>query len=833
MTKNNIFLISIIIFFIVVQQIFAQHPDGKNSQNFNTTDGIIKGKVIDSKTKLPVEYANISLFSYRDSSLKSGTITNTEGIFTLDNLHYGMYYLKVNFIGYESKLIPNIKVTPKSPTVFLGTIIYEPSVNQLDEVTVSDSKSLVEYKLDKKIVNVEQDLSSIGGNAIDVLKNVPSVQVDMDDNVTLRGSSNITILIDGKQSAFASSSDVLQQIPTSAIASIELITNPSAKYDPDGLAGIINIILKKNKKKGVNLTVSTNAGTSNNYGGSVDFNVRISKWNFFTSYNLRNDMREFSGNTSQTNFFNNDSVSFLEQKAHKERNRFSQSFRGGIDFYPNDNNTISLSSSFRLGSHASSGITNYLNKTMDNVSWTYFDTYSNDTANDNSIDVSLDYEKKFTNPEQKFTASANFSERQEDESEFLNNDFSIYEMMASDSVFHQKNFTKNNHQIASFQMDYVHPFNEFTKIEGGIKGDVENEDDDYVFQNFNSIVNLWENDTNTTNHFVYQEQIYAGYTTFSSKVWGFQYMLGIRLEQVFRNSEQKTAGENFKDNYFNYFPSIYLSREIDNKNQLQFSYSRRINRPHSRMLNPFKNYSNPLFIRQGNPALMPELIDSYELNYQRRINKIFLTTSLFYKQINNAMEHYRQLLDGGQMLMTFANINSKKNFGVELSANAKITNWWQLNGNLSYFKNIVDATDLSDVSSTVESMNWTGRMMNNFSLPKDFSIQMTGSYMSPSVTAQGTREGFYTLSLGAKKDFLNRKWSLSANFNDVLNTMKFHFFAEGDGFSSESEFKRLSRIFYVSLTYRFNTLQNDKQNKKSNRGNNGNIDPESMMDEAF
>ena len=832
MKKKQISLIVISLFFIASQGIFAQHPGGGNRPDFNATNGIIKGKVVDSQTKSPVEYANISLYSYRDSSLKAGTITNSDGIFTLDNLHYGRYYLKVNFIGYKSKLIPNIKVTPKSPTVFLGTIIYEPSINKLDEVTVSDNKSLVEYKLDKKIVNVEQDLSSIGGNAIDVLKNVPSVQVDMDDNVTLRGSSNITILIDGKRSAFASSSDVLQQIPTSAIASIELITNPSAKYDPDGLAGIINIILKKNKKKGVNLTVSANGGTSNRYGGSVDFNVRVSKWNFFTSYNLRNNMREFSGNTAQTNYFENDSVSYLEQKAHKQRNRFSQSFRGGIDFYPNDNNTISLSSSFRIGSHASSGITNYLDKTMDNVSWSYFDTYNNDTADDNSMDVSLDYEKKFTNPEQKLTASANFSERHGDESGFIDNYFSIYEMMASDSVFHQQNFTKNNDQISSFQMDYVQPFNEFTKIEAGIKGDMENEDDDYVFQDFNSDINLWQDDTNTTNHFVYQEQRYAGYTTFSSKVLGFQYLLGIRLEQVFRNSEQKTAGENFKDGYFNYFPSLHISKKIDKKNQLQLSYSRRINRPRSRMLNPFKNYSNPLFIRQGNPALMPELIDSYELNYQRRINKIFLTASLFYKQINNAMTH-SQRLDNGQMLMTFANIESKKNYGVELSANAKITNWWQLNGNLSYFKNIVDATDLSDVSSTAESMNWTGRMMNNFSLPKNFSMQITGFYMSPSVTAQGSRESFYLLSVGAKKDFLNRKWSLSANFSDVLNTMKFHFYAEGDGFSSESEFHRLSRIFYVSLTYRFNTLKNNKQSGKGNRGGNGGIDPDSMMDDAF
>ncbi len=197
------------------------------------------------------------------------------------------------------------------------------------------------------------------------------------------------------------------------------------------------------------------------------------------------------------------------------------------------------------------------------------------------------------------------------------------------------------------------------------------------------------------------------------------------------------------------------------------------------------------------------------------------------------MTHYRKLLDNNQMLMTFENIDSKVNYGVEVSVNSQIAKWWRLNGNVSYFKNIVDATDLSDVSSTTESMNWTGRLMNNFSLPKDFSLQITGFYNSPSVTAQGSRDGFYMLSAGAKKDFLKRKWTISASYRDVLNSMRFHFYAEGDGFSSESEFKKLSRIFYISLTYHFSTLKDNKRSHKGNRGDNGGMDPDSMMDDAF
>ncbi|HIE16537.1 MAG TPA: hypothetical protein EYP69_06400, partial [Bacteroidales bacterium] len=564
-----------LLFFVSLAVHISLAQDLKNNHSrFNESNGLIKGKVLDNQTKQAVEYANITLFKYRDSSLYAGTITNAEGIFTFEHLHYGRYYLKIDFIGYKSKIISNIKVTPKTSTVFLDHIYYEPSIHKLDEVTISDNKALVEYKLEKKVINVEQDLSSIGGNAIDVLKNVPSVQVDMDDNVSIRGSSNITILIDGKRSAFSNSEDVLQQIPVSSIASIELITNPSAKFDPDGLAGIINIILKKNKKRGVNLTLSANGGTSQRYGGSVDFNIRIAKWNFFTSYNIRNNMRKFTGSTNQTNYFDNDSTVYLTQLGNKKRIRFSQSIRNGIDFYPNENSTISLSSAIRFGNYLSDGLTNYSEKDTDNISLSYFDIYNKDTANTYSLEISLTWEKIFDNPEQKLSANINYSTRKEYKEGWLDNYFSIYDMLPSDSVYFQQNTTNGFHNLSFAQVDYTHPFNEFSKLEMGIKSSIDNYDDDYVFMNL--VAGKWEDDTNTTNHFIYKEKIYAVYSIFSSRIFGLDYLAGVRLEQVYRNSEQKTSNEDFEDSYFNYFPSLHISKKINKKNQVQISYSRRI-----------------------------------------------------------------------------------------------------------------------------------------------------------------------------------------------------------------------------------------------------------------
>lgn len=831
MDKNFYRLTILLALFVVTLPLFGQHPEGRggNPNRYGWAEGIIKGKIIDNDTKQPVEYANLSLFSYKDSSLTAGTITNAEGIFTLDKLNFGKYYLKIDFIGYQSKVIPNIKVTPNNSSVYLGNITYTPSVSHLNEVTISDNKSLVEYKLDKKIVNVEQDLSSIGGNAVDVLKNVPSVQVDMDDNVSIRGSSNITILIDGKRTAFASNADVLQQIPTSAIASIELITNPSAKYNPEGLSGIINIILKKNKERGINLTVSTNGGTNNHYGGSVDFNAMVSKFNFLVSYNLRNNERGFSGTTNQTNYFDNDSTMSLTQMMIHEHNRFSQSIRGGFDYFPNDNNTISLSSSYQRGKHNNPGTTNYINRDMNNVTYSFFDTYKEEVSNENSIDVQLNWEKKFNNPEQKLITNASYSSEDGKEDANINNYFSIYNFLPSDSIYKQQSSQPEKSYFKTFQTDYTHPLSEFSKIETGIKIDDEAIDDNYLFENYNSETNTWESDTNTTNRFVYREQIYAGYITFASRIWSIDYLLGLRLEQVYRDSEQKTSNESYKDDYFKYYPTIHISKELNKKSQLQLSYSRRIDRPHSRMLNPFKDYSNPLFIRQGNPALMPEMIDSYEFTYQQRIKSVSLTSAIFYKKVNDAMERYRQLLNNNVMLMTFANINSKVNYGLEFSVNTKITKWWQFNGNASYFKNIVDATDLGENSSTAESMNWTGRLMSMFMLPKNFSVQLTGFYNSPSVTAQGSREAFSVVSLGAKKTFKNRKWTISANYSDILNTFRFHFYAEGEGFTSETDFHRLTRMFYVSVVYHFNTIKDD--NKRNKQNSNMNQGGDNMMND--
>ncbi|MCK4661230.1 MAG: TonB-dependent receptor [Bacteroidales bacterium] len=823
--KRLLFILSIYFCFQLI--IFAQGQE--RNANFEQKIGIIKGIVIDDNTLQPIEYATISLFKKRDSVLTGGTITNQEGIFILDNLQYGRYFIKINFIGYESTVIENIKVTPKTPTVYLNKIKYKPVTHNLQEVTITGNKPIVEYKLDKKVINVEQDMTSVGGTAIDVLKNAPSVTVDMDDKVSIRGSSNITILIDGKKSAFASSSDVLQQISASSINSIEIITNPSAKYDPDGLSGIINVKMKKNKQKGFNLSVSGNAGTSNHFNTSVNANLRITKFNFYTGYDFRNNMKRFSGTTNQVNTIS-DSVFYLTQIGNKQREILSHTVKAGINYYLNNNNTLSGSVIYRYREYGSSGNTNYLEENQDYKKISLYDVFNNDESNRNSIDVSLDYEKKFDNPEHKLTASATYSENISNTFQTIDYEYDILDDLEIDSVSKQQNYKDDYSKLSSIQTDYVHPFNEFTRFEIGYKSMFNNNDDDYLFENYDALLSNWIMDTITTNHFIYDEQIHSVYSMFSSQLFSFQWMIGVRLEQVYRNSQQKTTNKNFADDYFNYFPTLHISREFNKNNQLQLSYSRRINRPRSRMLNPFINYSNPLFLRQGNPSLMPELIDSYELNYKYRFKKNFLITSLFYKQINDAMSRYRQLIDDNNMLMTYVNIDEKTNYGIEFIGNFNLIKWWKINTNISYFKNIVDATNFEDNSTTNESMNWTARMTNMFSLNKDLSFQVGGNYFSQSATAQGSRGAMYMVDFGARKDFPEKNLSINLRFSDVLNTMRFHFITEGKGFYSDSEFKKLSRVIYIGATYRFNTNPNNGKIKKRN-GNK--FDLENMMDEMF
>ncbi|MFN8254982.1 MAG: TonB-dependent receptor [Bacteroidales bacterium] len=796
-------------------------------------NGVISGKILDD-TDNPVEYATITIHSLKDSSIVTGGITNNKGEFKFTELKLGAYYMVIKLLGFESKEINPIYLFPKGRGPGQGTeqdfgsIKLSSSSISLNEVNVVADKNHVQYKIDKKVVNVSQDINSASGTAVDVLQNIPSVSVDLDGNVALRGSGSFTVLIDGKPSALEGS-EALQAIPANMIENIEIITNPSAKFDPDGAAGIINIILKKRKSLGLNGIVNASVGTNDKYSGSLILNYKIGKFNLTGGFDYRDETRYGSGltdvtttdtSTFPTTFYYNDSY------GNRNFNNYGIGFQFGIDYYINDNNTLSLTG--RGG-----------NREFNRVSSTNYHTYTNPVSSDvyylrntdggfggNMGNYNLDFEHKFKKPGQKLNASVNYSSRNgtrlDHSSKYLTDqDFNINddnpELSKQDQIGPDDEFR--------YKLDYVSPIGETGSLETGYQGRNSIEKENFVYSDYDPLNDAWIKDPLKSSDVNFYENIHAVYGTYASKIWGFEYKIGLRTEYFDRLVEQVTMNEEFKMDKFDFFPSAYITRQISKTKQVQVNYSRRINRPGGRQLNPFVDYSDPIRLFQGNPYLQPEYVDSYELNFQNTFKQSFVSIETFYRKTNNLISDVAYSLGGDTILRTFENLNYDNSLGVELNSNLVITKWWRFNASASaYFYQVFGEVEGQNTSN--ESFNWNLRINNSFNFKTKTRVQLTGFYNGPSANIQGTRKGFFFSNISVRQDMLKDKMSLTLSCQDVFGTGKF----EGTTTTSTQEiynkFSREARVFSLALTYRLN---NFKQKRNGENGNN--MEQEMNMEE--
>ncbi len=798
---RKIFVVALL---LITNELFCQErPD---FQNF---DGKIIGKIIDESTKMPMSYANVSVFRIKDSTLVGGGITDDKGFFTIEKIRPGMYKIKVDFIGYN-RYTTTTKVTPQSPTVNLGIISLKPTDMQLSEVEVQGEKSLVSYKLDKKVINVDKNIVTSGGDATDILRNTPSVSVDMDGNVSLRGSTNVNILIDGKPSSLSATDQatILEQIPVSTIERIEIITNPSAKYDPEGMAGILNIITKKEKQEGINGLASLNYGTMKKYGGTLSLNRRLEKTNLFFSYDYRHNDRNNSRNQDRYVYYNDTLLSHTIITSEQKRNNFSHTIKGGFDYNFNPLNTISLTATYRTGQRNGDNISNntiYNNKN---------DIVSNYQRNENSkhpnqnLDASLSYTKKFNEPEHEWTNDLNYSFGKFDESE----------------NFSQPNYItradgNNEYTTMIFQSDYTRPLNEKNKLDVGIKAMIRTTDNNYYFYNYDTLFSDYINDTTSSNHFIYSDYVYSAYTTFSHEWNKLSIQAGLRAEETMQDGNQKTTGFKFTNDYFNVFPSVHLSYNLTKETKLQLSYSRRINRPRPWSINPFVDKSDPLTWHKGNPNLKPEYINSYEGGIIKDWKNITLTSDIFYKSTNNVVNQYNSVDTSGVITMFPINIDKSESYGFEFVLNGQPAKFMRLMADFSWYKSVVTGGDTSSSVVTNSIYSYDAKLNASFFLPKNFSLQLNGMFEGPSIMAQSTRKGFFTVDVGLRKDLWNKKASLSIRVSDIFNTMKFETTTDYDALHAVMNFKRETRIAYITFTYKINGGIKQKEQKKEQQEN--------------
>ena len=801
---------------LISSNMFSQNFDVKNNKNGSTSAGKISGSLRDAQTNQIIEYGNVVLYQSKDSSMVNGTISDKEGKFKLENLQFGMYYIKASYIGYATKFIDSIRVNPKSMEVDLGKILLDEQSIELGNVLVTGQKEMVINNLDKKVINVEKDLTSTGGSAVDVVGNIPSITVDLDGNVSFRGNQNIIILIDGKPSALvgASNSDILNSIPASSIESIELVTNPSARYDPDGSSGILNIILKKRIDGGLNGAVSLNVGTGDKYNGSINLNYRTPYFNFFGSYDSRIMNNENQGNTLRTNNINN-SISYLDQQNSSVFKFGSHNFGAGLDYLYDDFNTFTFSYRYRKFGFDSDGIVETSNKDSANQLTNYFVRSNVADRNMGGSNYTLSYRKTFEKKGAELTADiilGDFSmNRTED---IVQSNYDVNLNPTSNDL--EKGLSSNSNEQWTIQSNYINPIEDFGRIETGFKVTLKDLNSKNDYENFDPNSSLWIEDPLRKTDFDYKEQIYAVYGIYSNNINKFQYQVGLRAEQANVDGSEAVTLTAFNKNYFAFYPTIHLVQGLPDDQEIQLSYSRRVERPNNRQLNPYVDKSDSLNVQYGNPELDPEFVNSIDLGYSKFFGKTSLTSSIFYKLTNDAITNYTFLRNDGVTENTWRNIANSSSYGVELTAAHPLFEWLRLNGSASYFY-----TRFEEQQFVKKDNSWIAKLSMMILLSKDFNIQINANYNSPIVTAQGSIKEVFTTDFAAKKDFMDGQLSVTFRVSDIFNTRDMESVTNGINFYSESYRKMESRVAYLGISYRLSPGNGNKDKDKRPRTDEG------------
>jgi len=805
--------ISMFLFSSAIAQIPERGPASSDPSNL-PSDGYMSGIILDGLTDEPVEFAIVAIYSQRDSALVNGGLTDSLGKFEFKELGYGPYYIEIKFVGFKDTRMTGINVTPKNKSVDLGEIRIENTATDLGNVVVTGERPQMSYKIDRKVLYVESNVTAIGGTAVDVLENTPSIQTDIEGNVTLRGSSNFTVLIDNRPSILEGS-EALQQIPASTIERIEIITNPSAKYDPDGTAGIINVILKEQKRKGLTGIVDLSYGRFNQYSADALLNYRINKFNIFAGVELQN--RSMRGNgISERESYLNDTTIFLDSEENGKFGGKGKEFRAGIEFFPDKNNAISLEGEFDNRGFGRTSSSEYHSYTMPLTSDIYYlqDNFSERYGN--SYSLRLNYDHVFGSPDHKLQTSVYYSREKDGSIEELTDTQTDSEWNENDPApYMQKSNESGNETEVRFYADYYRPVGAEGKLEAGYQLRYESGNTDYRYNEFDHILNDWVNFEERNNDFGLMRNIQAAYAIFGTSTRIVDFQVGLRAEYTDRVLSQRALDEKYEIHRIDFFPSAYITKKLPLDQQLQLSYSRRINRPRTWFLDPFPSYQDPLNIRVGNPGLEPEYVDSYELNYQKMNKTTSITAELYYRQTNNMMSRVSSLRDDNVMVSTMDNIGKDYSFGTELMFNAKPLKWWDisLTGTLFryWIKGEIEGEEVNQMTNT-----WNARLNNSFKLKWNTRVQLMAFYNAPSVTAQGERGGSFMINGGVRQDFFKNQLTAALQVRDIFRTMHMEDISRGTNFYTYNERRPMGPIYTISLSWRINNYKKEANGSDTN-----------------
>jgi len=767
----------------------------------------VTGTVMDKNAETPLQYATVALISLPDSSIESGVITDSQGDFTVRAGQPGTYVLRIKFIGYET-FFSNVSLTPEDPRADIGEIFLENSSVDIEEVSIEAKDRSIEYKIDRKVVHVSEQYTALSGTAVDLLKNVPSIDVDIEDNVSIRGNSNFTVLIDGRPSVLEGS-EALQQFPAGMIKDIEIITNPSAKYDPEGTGGIINIITEKRTLTGFSGLVHADVGLDDKYGGDFLINYRTEKFNYYVGADYNN--RTYPGSVERRQeTYSGDTISYLDSDGTYERGYQRYSGRAGIEWFPDEKNVLSLGARYGYRSHLSTSSINY-------EEWTNFtsvkDVYNNIEDRERS--------GNYYSINGEYTHNFNGDDREDGREHRLDVNMMYYMREGNEETLNyllDQDDERTDGQLSTeygpssgfeYRVNYEQPFTTGFNIEAGAQGNISLSSESNGLYFYTPATDDFAFQDSFSHDVSYMRNIHAIYGLVKGEWSDFGYQLGLRGEYTYRDIQMEDQGQ-FNIDRWDYFPTVHLSYSPGEKNQFMASYSRRIDRPRGWYLEPFITWSDAYNVRRGEPGLQPEYIDSWEIGYQRDLNETdFLSAEIYYRVTDNKIERVREVYRDNIMLSTYANIGTDYALGSEIMLSLEHFDWWEsdLSGN---FYNYRVRGEVFGEELDRGRFTWSVEWNNIIRITESTRIQLSAEYDSPEVEAQETESATFEFDAAIRQSLLKNKLLLTLQVRDVLGTDQHESYIEARDFYSYRLYRHKAPIVMLNLTFRINNFGRDE-----------------------
>lgn len=776
----------------------------------------ISGMVVKENTKQPVEFVNVLVVKASTNSLVSGTITDQNGRFEIPNLLEGEYFVRFSLVGFKDKQVPHFNLNQQQPDKNFGTITLEETVVQVEDVVVTAQKLLMNVAIDRKVYNVDQDVMSKSGSASELLRNIPSVEVDIEGNVSLRGSPNVIILINGKTSPLMGKSQavVLEQLPAESIERVELITNPSAKYKPDGATGIINIVLKKNSTLGLNGSVTGNVGSDSRYNGNVRLNYNPNNLNVFGSLSHRKDSRNRTSAQTEDG---------LPPKVY-------HFYQDVVSNARPTSNMVALGFDYKLGQFDNFGVSgdyfrNDFTRTDKNLSRTQnaarIDTSAytrsrHDDEFEKEYAYTAFYEHTFDKEDHTLRAEFKSSQQTEQEDNKYTNLYSLPTLPNSyDNMLIATDELNNE-----FTLDYSNPFSEETKLEAGYGIEATHADYNFHGENYNTTVSQFLLDTTRSNRFTFGEAIHSLFATLEHKFGLFGVMAGLRTEYVSTQIDQHTSKLSFGNSYANLYLSLHLSYKISEEYEFQLNYSKRTRRPDAEDMNPFPEYQDPRTVSRGNEKLLPEYIHSVECGIKLQNDWLSVLPSIYYRYTYNRMTSVSQKMNDTVTINTRQNLSNDQSTGAECILSVGINELFSSNLSANVYYNEIDASNLGFTNKR-STVTWSGALTMNMHLMQSTMFQLNSYYNAARLTPQGESQPSYVVNVGLRQELFEKSLSIVLTAADVFKTQKRENNINAIDFTGWSKQQRDSQVIYFGLTYYFGSTTKKSKKEDALRYDNG------------